>query len=154
MKRILYILSTAALVIAAPCSLQSAERPKGGASAGGPGAGAEPAGTGTGAPGAGHKDKGADTSAKGGTVAKADEQFVEKAAQGGMAEVRLGELASQKASTPEVKELGSMMVKDHSAANKELTELAAKKGISVSTELDPKHQGTLDKLGKLTGDAF
>ena len=85
---------------------------------------------------------------------KQDEAFIQKAAQSGIAEVRLGELASQKAAAAEVKEFGQMMVRDHGKANQELNQLAAAKGVALSTELDPKHQSTLDRFEKLSGEEF
>src|ERR1039457_6658698 len=47
----------------------------------------------------------------------ADQEFMQAAAQGGMTEVKLGDLATQKGLRDDVKELGQMMVKDHSAIN-------------------------------------
>lgn len=87
-------------------------------------------------------------------LAKQDEQFLQKAAQGSIMEVRLGEMASQKAVAQPVKEFGGMMVKDHGRANQELNELAGLKGMALDTELDPKHQGAVDRFGKLTGEDF
>src|SRR4051812_20462780 len=49
-----------------------------------------------------------------------DHTFVTKAAQGGLAEVKLGQLATQKASSSDVKAFGQQMVDDHSKANDEL----------------------------------
>ncbi len=54
-----------------------------------------------------------------GTTA-ADSMFVKKAAQGGLAEVELGQLATQKAANEEVKKFGQRMVDDHSKANDQL----------------------------------
>ena len=69
-------------------------------------------------------------------------------------EVKLGELASQKAASAQVKEFGAMMVKDHGKANQELKDLAGKKGVTLPAELDSKHQGMVDKFSKLSGEAF
>jgi putative membrane protein len=49
--------------------------------------------------------------------APVDKTFVTKAAQGGMAEVQLGKLAADKASSTEVKQFGQKMVDDHGKAN-------------------------------------
>lgn len=87
-------------------------------------------------------------------VSPADKQFVTEAAAGGMAEVELGKLAAQKATNPDVKRFAERMVQDHSKANKQLTDLANSKGITVPKELDPKHQQTLDSLSKLSGAKF
>ena len=48
-----------------------------------------------------------------------DADFAVKVADGGMLEVRLGELAQSNASSPEVKRFGQHMITDHSKANEE-----------------------------------
>ena len=62
------------------------------------------------------------------SVSAADKAFVQKATMGGIAEVEMGKLAQQKAASDQVKQFGSRMVADHSKANDELRDLAAKKG--------------------------
>ena len=57
------------------------------------------------------------------------------AAEGGMAEVELGRLAVEKASNDDVKKFGQRMVDDHSKANEELKEIAAKKTSLCLTRL-------------------
>ena len=84
----------------------------------------------------------------------ADNDFVLAAAQGGMTEVKLGELAAQKAVRDDVKAFGQMMVKDHSAINADLKALAALKGVTLPEGLDVKHQRMVDKMAALTGSGF
>jgi putative membrane protein len=83
-----------------------------------------------------------------------DSAFVTKAAQGGMAEVELGNLAQQNGSSDTVKQFGKRMVGDHTKANDELKTLASDKGVSLPTALDAKSQATKDRLSKLSGAAF
>jgi len=83
-----------------------------------------------------------------------DQMFVRKAAIGGMTEVKLGEIASKQGSSSEVKDFGSMMVTDHTKLNDSLKAAAEKKGYKVPAELDAKHQATVDKLSKLSGEEF
>jgi putative membrane protein len=84
-----------------------------------------------------------------------DRDFVTKAAQGGVFEVKSSELALTKSGiSPEMRSFAQMMVDDHGKANKELTDLARKKSITASTMLDSKHQAQLDELTALDGDAF
>src|SRR6185369_3563928 len=64
-------------------------------------------------------------------VSKKDQEFFTKAAGGGMFEVEVGKLAESKASDPQVKSFGSMLVKDHGAANEELKALASRKGAQL-----------------------
>jgi len=80
--------------------------------------------------------------------------FVREAAIGGLAEVELGRLASEKASSPDVKQFAERMVADHGKANTELKSLAEKKGLMVPTEVDARHKQTMEKLSKLSGPAF
>jgi len=73
---------------------------------------------------------------------------------GALAEVELGKLAQQKASSDQVKQFGSRMVEDHSKANDELKQLAQSKGVDVPAAPDKSQQKELDKLNKLTGSKF
>jgi putative membrane protein len=83
-----------------------------------------------------------------------DKEFLVKAAEGGMTEVELGKLAQEKGSSADVKQFGSHMVMDHSKADAQLKEIAAKKGITVPSTLDAKSQATVDHLSSLSGPAF
>ena len=76
-------------------------------------------------------------------VSAADRHFMDKAAQGGMAEVELGQLAEQNASSQEVKDFGKRMVTDHSKANDELKQLASKQDVTLPTT--PRCQGPGDQ---------
>jgi putative membrane protein len=83
-----------------------------------------------------------------------DQTFAKKAVVGGLAEVQLGKIAVEHAASPDVKQFGQRMVEDHGNANRELMALVEKKGISVPTALDQKHQEEADRLAKLRGAAF
>jgi putative membrane protein len=87
-------------------------------------------------------------------VAAADQDFLLAAAQGGLTEVKLGELAAKKGTRDDVKAFGQMMVKDHSAINDDLKTLAAQKGVTLPTGLDVKHQAMLDKMTALPDADF
>jgi len=105
---------------------------------------------------------GRDTTSTGQTAAKgtagrlmgSDQTFAIKAAEGGLAEVKLGTLAKEKAESADVKNFGQQMVDDHSKANDELKPILTSKGISVPETLDAKHQATYDRLSKLSGAEF
>ena len=83
-----------------------------------------------------------------------DEDFAKEAAQGGMAEVRLGQLAQEKGSNETVKEFGKRMVEDHSAANGKLRSAASRENVTLPTTLSKKEEKTYDQLSQLSGDAF
>jgi putative membrane protein len=86
--------------------------------------------------------------------AAADQTFVVKAAEGGMAEVELGKLAQEKASSDQVKQFGQKMADDHGKANDELKTLAQSKNITLPADLNAKDKALRDRLSKLTGAAF
>jgi len=86
-------------------------------------------------------------------LSSADRHFVTEAAQGGMAEVQLGSLASKKGSNSGVKAFGQRMVQDHSKANQELMKLATQKGVPLPKSIG-KHQAIYNRLSRLSGAAF
>jgi putative membrane protein len=87
-------------------------------------------------------------------VAAADRAFAREAAIGGMAEVDLGNLAKEKASSQDVKTFADRMVTDHSKANDELKQWAGQNNVTLPTELDARHKATHARLEKLSGEAF
>jgi putative membrane protein len=83
-----------------------------------------------------------------------DKEFATKTASGGLMEVQLGQIANNQAQAPEVKEFGNTMVQDHSAANNELKKIAQQKNLTLPTQMDAKHQATVDKLKGVSGADF
>lgn len=94
------------------------------------------------------------TSKASSTMSPADRTFVRKAAEGGLAEVEFGQLATQKAASPEVKQFGQRMVDDHTKANDQLKQVATDEGITVPNKLDAKDAATKARLEKLSGESF
>jgi len=83
-----------------------------------------------------------------------DSSFYKNAAEGGMSEVELGQLAQQKAANPSVKDFGAMMVKDHSAANDKLKALAASKQVSLPDSPSMMQKASKTKLNMMSGESF
>jgi putative membrane protein len=83
-----------------------------------------------------------------------DAGFYKHAAEGGISEVQLGNVAQEKSANPGVQEFGAMMVKDHTAANDKLKAIAASKGISLPTSASMGQMATKAKLEVLTGETF
>jgi putative membrane protein len=83
-----------------------------------------------------------------------DATFYKHAAEGGIAEVELGNLAQQKSQNPSVKDFGAMMVKDHSAANDKLKSVAASKNITLPTSPSVGQMASKSKLEVLSGQTF
>jgi putative membrane protein len=78
-----------------------------------------------------------------------DKQFIIEAAQGGLAEVKMGEVALQKAKDETVKKLAQHIVKDHNAANEQLMNVAKDLGVKVPADVGVEHQQKIKQLSKM-----
>jgi putative membrane protein len=83
-----------------------------------------------------------------------DKMFLHQAAEGGMAEVQFGQLATQKASSGDVKAFGQKMVDDHTALNNMMAPIAGSMGVKPPKSLNKKNQAEYDKLNGLSGNDF
>lgn len=73
-------------------------------------------------------------------------KFLVKAADHGMAEVELAKLGAERATQQSVKDFAAMMVKDHTAANGEVSALAAKLNITLPATYSEEHKKTAADL--------
>lgn len=87
-------------------------------------------------------------------VDETDQGFMKEAAIGNLAEIQLGQMAQQKASSPAVKSFATRMVKDHSAADDKLKNIAESQHIGLPDNLDVKHENEAAALSKLSGQQF
>lgn len=87
-------------------------------------------------------------------LSSADRTFMMKAAQGGQAEVKLGNLAQSNGQSQAVKDFGQRMVTDHGKANDQLKNIASQMNVNLPSDLSAKDQATYDRLSKLHGPAF
>ncbi len=87
-------------------------------------------------------------------LSAADKEFVQKAAQGGLAEVQLAQLAQQTTSNMEVKQFAQHMIDDHTPNNEQLVKLAEAKGLTPPTEPNAMQQKMLAKLQDTHGAKF
>lgn len=83
-----------------------------------------------------------------------DATFYRHAAEGGISEVQLANLALKKSQDPAVKEFAARMVKDHSKANDELRSVAASKNMKLPTKASVAEMATKAKLEVLSGSSF
>jgi len=83
-----------------------------------------------------------------------DKMFIRQAAEGGIAEIQLGQLAAQKGGSDDVKAFGQKMVEDHTALNKEIEDVADSAGVMLPKRMNKTSQAEYDKLNGLSGDAF
>lgn len=84
----------------------------------------------------------------------AETAFMMTAADGGMTEVELGKVAEKNGQKEDVKSFGSHMVKDHGRANDDLKSIAGKMNVTLPEKVSAKHQAKIDKMSKMSGDAF
>jgi putative membrane protein len=87
-------------------------------------------------------------------LARADRKFMQEAAEGGMFEVQAAQLASTKATDPNVKSFASMLVDQHTAANNELVQMANSKKVELPAAPPRGKRNEVEKLGKLSGNDF
>jgi putative membrane protein len=87
-------------------------------------------------------------------VAHVDAAFMKKAAEGGMAEIEAGKLASTKGTNTQVKGFAQQMVDDHTKAADELKALAASKNVKLPTEPTMAQRAKLKMLESSDGENF
>ena len=74
------------------------------------------------------------------------QDFVAKAAQGGMFEVKSSEAIQGKAQDPRINDFAQTMIKDHGAANAKLQTIAGEEKLKVPADVDAAQKSDLDKL--------
>lgn len=82
------------------------------------------------------------------------DQFVKKAIQGNIAEVKMGELAQKNGGSDGVKSFGKMLETDHGKAKDQTVALAKTMNIDPPTEPAADAKTTYDKMAKLKGAEF
>lgn len=80
--------------------------------------------------------------------------FAVKAAEGGLLEVELAQLALTKGTSARVKEFAQSMITDHGKANEELKSLAQSKNITLPTTMSEDSREHYNKLSEKTGTDF
>jgi putative membrane protein len=107
----------------------------------------------------GDKNRASSTSTAGATgdmLTPSDRKFMMTAAEGGMAEVKLAQMAQTKASSQAVKDLAKTIEQDHTKANEELKRIAQMRGVDLpsSPPTTGSHEKTMAKLDRASGEAF
>lgn len=88
------------------------------------------------------------------TVRNNEAEFATNAADAGLAEIDLANLAIAKTSNNDIKAYANMMLKDHGAANDELMALAKSKNITLPTTTSSEHQKSKNELNEKSGAEF
>jgi len=87
-------------------------------------------------------------------LTQADKSFATTAAQSGLAEVQAGQLASQRATSPQVKQYGQKLVTDHSQANDQLQQIAQQDNLTLPTQPSAFEHAQGQRLTGLSGSEF
>lgn len=83
-----------------------------------------------------------------------DDTFIEQAALNGMAEVEISKLAAAKATNQKVKKYATASLKDQSANNIKLKQVAAQTRQDIPEKLDPNYVRMINELKSLSGAEF
>ena len=83
-----------------------------------------------------------------------EQSYLYEATEGQQAEVALGQMAVQKASSDRVKQYGARMMQDHQRISEELGKLTRQEGIQETGELSMPHQRIQRMLSQLSGMDF
>ena len=87
-------------------------------------------------------------------LARSDRKFIQEAAEGGMFEVQVAQLAASKATDPAVKDFANKLAHEHELANNELVQLANSKHVELPAAPPRGKRHDIEKLGKMNGAAF
>lgn len=82
------------------------------------------------------------------------QDFVDKASAAGIAEIKTARMALEQATSAEVKRFAERMIKDHTAANEELKQLAARKQLEVADDPDAMNKAKAMILDLREGEEF
>jgi len=83
-----------------------------------------------------------------------DKKFLANAAQSDVNEIKLSQLAEQKATDPAVKAFAQKMVAEHNKMSMSMQPFAASWEVTPPTDMDADHQKEYDKLNGLSGADF
>jgi putative membrane protein len=92
--------------------------------------------------------------ATGGSLSSHDLKFVTAATTSNMTEIKASQLAVDKTTDTDIKNVAQRMIDDHTKANDQLKTLAEGKGVTVPTEMSSSQQSEVDDLAKLSGTDF
>jgi putative membrane protein len=87
-------------------------------------------------------------------LTESEKTFVMRAASDGLAEMQLGQIAQQKATTSGVRQLGARMVNDNTQAMQELQDIASSADLELPAEPEKLAQSTAQRLRGTTGSGF
>jgi putative membrane protein len=87
-------------------------------------------------------------------LAAADANFITMATQGGLAEIAEAQVAQKQSHNPAILHYAQMMITDHTAANNQLAQIAAKKGVTPPSSPSDAQTQEANALSADTGRKF
>jgi putative membrane protein len=87
-------------------------------------------------------------------VTMGDKQYARAMAARGIMEIRLGQVAMDKAERPEVKAVAQRMIKDYLNWNDGMTKAAARLKFELPSDIDNKQKADFERISALSGSAF
>jgi putative membrane protein len=83
-----------------------------------------------------------------------DSRFIEKAIEGNLAEVKVGQLAQRKGTSESVRHFGVVLERDHTKANQEAESAASSMGVTPPAQPGRKEQMVYRHLAGMSGERF
>ena len=85
---------------------------------------------------------------------KDDNEFMMTAAHSDQNEIQQSKMALAKGVTGMAKEMANKMIADHTKSTADLKKIAAKKGVTLPTDMDAEHKAMAPAMDKLSGKDF
>lgn len=85
---------------------------------------------------------------------KDDNEFMMTAAHSDQNEIQQSKMALAKGVTGMAKEMADKMIADHTKSTADLKKIAAKKGVTLPTDMDAEHKAMAPAMEKLSGKEF
>lgn len=85
---------------------------------------------------------------------KDDKEFMMTAAHSDQNEIQQSKMALAKGVTGMAKEMANKMIADHTKSTNDLKAIAAKKGVTLPTDMDAEHKALVPTMEKLSGKEF
>ena len=83
-----------------------------------------------------------------------DNEFMMTAAHSDQNEIQQSKMALAKGVTGMAKDMANKMIADHTKSTADLKQIAAKKGVTLPTDMDAEHKAMAPAMEKLSGKAF
>jgi putative membrane protein len=87
-------------------------------------------------------------------LSDSEKQLLQKVNDADKAEIEMGQLAQNNASSAKVKDLGQKLVDDHTQNKQQLEQIAQQKGVQLQDEAKPDEQSSKSKFENMKGAQF